>query len=189
MSDAPDSKISRIKPVERATNLTWAEWLEFMDGIGAKDLDHYQIAVKVLEELEGKIDSAAWWAQGVTIAYEQHIGRRIPGQRSDGSFQMNVSRATKLGMQKLMDAWVAFVASDPDIKELIATEPRIGGTDKRINWRAKAEDGSSIIVSSEPRPSGTASLVATQVGLESLELNEEAKAKWAAVLGRFLDGL
>jgi hypothetical protein len=26
----------RIKPVERATNRPWDEWLRFMDGIGAR---------------------------------------------------------------------------------------------------------------------------------------------------------
>jgi hypothetical protein len=61
----------RIKPVERATNRTWDEWLKFMDGIDAKSLNHHEIATKVLEELDGKIDNIGWWAQAVTVAYEQ----------------------------------------------------------------------------------------------------------------------
>jgi hypothetical protein len=31
---------ARIQPVERATDRTWDEWLRFMDGTGATDLDH-----------------------------------------------------------------------------------------------------------------------------------------------------
>jgi hypothetical protein len=47
---------AQIKPVERATDTTWDEWLQFMDGIGATELDHKAIALKVYEELEGSID-------------------------------------------------------------------------------------------------------------------------------------
>ena len=35
---------SRIKPIERAANRTWDEWLKFMDGIDAKNLSHHEIA-------------------------------------------------------------------------------------------------------------------------------------------------
>src|SRR5690606_35562374 len=167
-------------------NRSWEEWLAFMDSIGAADLDHTQIAVKVEKELAGAVDNPAWWAQGVTVAYEQHTGRRVPGQVADGTFQMNVSKATKLDMQALMDAWVAFAAADTRVTELIAEEPRRSGTDKRLNWRAKANDGSNVLVSSEPKPNGSASLVATLTGIASLELNEAAKKDWREILARFV---
>ena len=48
---------SRIKAIERTTNRTWDEWLQFMEGIGAKNLSHHEIATKLLEELDGKIDN------------------------------------------------------------------------------------------------------------------------------------
>jgi len=51
---------SRIKAVERATNRTWDEWLLFMDSIGAKKFSHHEIATKVLEELDGKVDNLGW---------------------------------------------------------------------------------------------------------------------------------
>ena len=75
---------SRIGPVERATNRTWDEWLRFMDGIGARDLDHKAIALEVYEELEGTVDQLGWWTQAVTVAYEQYIGRRIPDSAPTG---------------------------------------------------------------------------------------------------------
>ena len=31
---------ARIQPVERATDRTWDEWLQFMDGIGGTEPDH-----------------------------------------------------------------------------------------------------------------------------------------------------
>jgi hypothetical protein len=180
----------RIGPVERATNRTWDEWLRFMDDIGAKDLDHKAIALKVYEELDGTIEQCGWWAQSVTVAYEQHIGRRIPGQRSDGTFQTSVSRSTSFGMQELMDRWREFAAADETVRGIVDDgDQRVSGTDRRITWRTKARDGSSVIVTSEPKKNGTASIVVNQIGLQTLELNEEARERWASVVTRFLDGV
>ena len=180
---------SRIQAIERATSRTWDDWQRFMDGIDAKSLNHHEIATKVLELLDGKIDSPAWWAQSVTVAYEQHIGRRIPGQRPDGTFQTSVSKSTRLDMQQLMDKWVNFAATDEAVLAVTAADPRVSGTERRITWRTKARDGSDIRVTSEPKKDGTASIIAVQMGLQSKELNNEAKSQWASILQRFLDGL
>jgi hypothetical protein len=160
-----------------------------MDGIGAKNLNHHEIATKVLEELDGKVDNLGWWAQSVTVAFEQYTGHRIPGQRPDGTFQTSVSKATKLGMKDLMDKWVNFAAKDIDVLAVIAGDARVSGTEKRITWRTKARDGSEIRVTSEPKKDGTASIIAVQMGLQTNELNMEAKSKWSSILQRFLEGL
>lgn len=180
---------SRIKAVERATNRTWDEWLRFMDGIDAGNLSHHEIAIRVLEDLDGKMDNPAWWAQSVTVAYEQHIGRRIPGQRPDGTFQTSVSKATKLGMQELMDKWVVFAAGDQDVLADIGGEVRVSGTENRITWRTKASDGSSIRVTSEPKKDGTAAIIVNLMELQTHDLNIEAKSKWSSIVQRFLDWL
>lgn len=125
----------------------------------------------------------------MTVAYEQYIDRRLPGQRPDGTFQTSVSKATKLGMQALMDKWADFAAGDPETKALAAGEVRVSGTDKRITWRTKGHDGSDIRITSEPKKDGSASIIAVQMGLETDELNQAAKAKWAGILGRFVEGL
>lgn len=179
---------ARIKPVERATGRSWDEWLRFMDGIGAQDLDHQAIALQVYRELEGSVERLGWWTQAVTVAYEQYIGRRIPGQRSDGTFQTSVSRSTTLGMDDLMDRWQTFAADDETVQGIVIDgDLRVSGTDRRITWRTKARDGSSVVVTSEPKKNGTASLVVNQMGLATLELNEEARERWAAVVSRFLE--
>lgn len=176
----------RIKPVERATDRSWDEWLRFMDTVDAKNLNHKQIALKVYEELDGVIDQAGWWAQAVTVAYEQYIGRRVPGQRPDGTFQLSVSRQTRLGMADLMQEWQRFAAEDEDVQGMVGGDPRIGGTDRRMTWRTKAKDGSSVIVTSEPKRNGTASIVVTQLGLATLESNDLARERWSAIVKRFL---
>jgi hypothetical protein len=98
--------------------------------------------LKVYRELEGTIEQLGWWTQAVTMAYEQYIGRPVPGQRPDGTFQKSVSKSTSLG--------------------------------------------SSVIVTSEPNKKGTASIVAAQLGLATLESNDEARSRWSAIVARFL---
>jgi hypothetical protein len=181
--------IPRIKPIERATNRSWDEWLKFMDSIDARNLNHHEIATKLLEELDGKIDNIGWWAQSITVAYEQSIGRRIPGQRPDGTFQTSVSKSTKFDMKALMDKWADFAADDKDVLDLIAGDVRVSGTENRITWRTKGADGSSITVISEPKKDDRASIVVQHIGLETNELNMEAKSKWVSILDRFLAGL
>ncbi|RBY89493.1 hypothetical protein [Blastococcus sp. TF02A-30] len=180
----------RIGPVERATGRAWDEWMRFFEGIGAADLDHSQIALRVYEQLDGTVERVGWWTQSVTVAYEQHIGRRVPGQRPDGTFQTSVSRATPFAMRDLMDRWVAFATDDPVVRDVVVPEaPKVSGTDRRITWRTKAADGSSVVVTSEPKRNGTASLVATQIGLATPELNDAARQRWTEVVERFLAGL
>jgi hypothetical protein len=90
-------------------------------------------------------------------------------------------------MQDLMDKWVAFVAADDEVQAMIADEVRVSGTEKRITWRTKAEDGSSIRVTSEPKKNGTASIIVNHMELQTHELNVEAKDMWAAIVQRFLE--
>ena len=177
----------RIKPVERATNRTWDEWLRFMDAIDARELDHKEIALRVYETLDGTVEQVGWWTQAVTVAYEQYIGRRLPGQRPDGTFQTSVSRSTTLGMAELMEAWEGFAARDETVRGIVVGDLRVSGTERRITWRTKAVDGSSVVVTSEPKRNGTASIVATQIGLPTLEANDDARERWSAVVGRFLE--
>lgn len=180
---------ARIEAVERATGRSWDDWLAYMAGIGADGLTHHEIAAALVEELDGKVDNLGWWAQATAVAYEQYVGRRVPGQRPDGTFQTSVSRSTSIGMAALMDAWAAFAAADVAVLALITADPRVSGTANRITWRAKARDGAAIVVISEPKKDGTASLVVQHNGSPTLERNDEAKATWTAIADRFVGAL
>lgn len=177
---------SRTEAIERATGRSWHDWLAWFDSIGAAELDHHTIATHLLTELGGMVDNLGWWAQSTAVAYEHHIGRRIPGQQPDGTFRLSVSRTTSLSMLALMDAWVAFAADAADVQSLLAAAPRVSGTDKRITWRVKGTDDTAITVISEPKPNGAASIVVQHGGLASPEAVAETKAVWLAVVDRFL---
>jgi len=179
------TRSSRTAAVARATGRSWDAWLDHLNRIGASSLSHQEIAAAVLPELDGAVDNPGWWAQSIAVAYEQHIGRRVPGQRSDGTFQATVSRSTPLGMEALMQAWVAFAATDKDVLDLVQSEPRVSGTEKRITWRTRAKDGANVVVTSEPKKNGTASLVVQHMGCRTHDESRKARDAWTAILDRF----
>jgi hypothetical protein len=179
------TKSSRIAAVERATGRSWDDWLDYFNRIGASTLTHHEIATTVLAELDGKVDNPGWWAQSTAVAYEQHTGRRVPGQRPDGTFQTSVSRSTSLGMTELMDAWTSFAATDKDVLGLIEGDVRVSGTQNRISWRTKARDGANVVVISEPKKNGTASLVVQHIGCPTYDDSQQARHAWTAIVDRF----
>lgn len=179
---------SRIEAIERATGRSWPEWLAYLQSIHADELDHHAIATRLLAELDGMVENLGWWAQSTAVAYEHHIGRRIPGQQPDGTFRLSVSKATRSAMAELMAAWTAFAAADAEVLAMLAAEPRVSGTDKRITWRAKGAHDTAITVISEPKAGGTASLVVQHGGLPSPEAAAETRAAWVAAVDRFLAG-
>ena len=178
------------EPIERATERTWVEWLAFMEMIDAARLSHAQIARRVqaeLERMEPKVGNPAWWAQGITVAYEQHSGRRMPGQQADGSFELSVSKTVNVAMHEAMATWTQFVAHDEEVRLVTASEPKTSGTDKRLTWRAKSADGSALVFTSERLANGKTGIIMRQMKLPSYDANSAAKARWAAVLTRFID--
>ena len=156
-----------------------------MASIGADKLSHHEIASAVIGELDGKVDNLGWWAQATAVAYEQYVGRRVPGQRPDGTFQTSVSRSTPLGMDALIEAWTDFAATDQEVLDRITGDVRVSGTSNRMTWRTKGRDGTAITVISEPKKDGTASLVVQVIGTASLDDNNAAKAAWTDITTRF----
>ena len=177
---------ARIEAIERATGRSWDDWLSWMASIDADRLSHHEIATALLTELDGKVDNVGWWAQATAVAYEHDVGRRVPGQRPDGTFQTSVSRSTSLGMEALIQAWTDFAAADQDVLDRITGAARVSGTANRITWRAKGRDVSAYTVISEPKKDGTASLVVQIIGTASLDDNVEAKETWTAITARFV---
>lgn len=72
----------------KATGRRSADWFGMLDQAGARDWPHKQIA----EHLVDAHGVDAWWAQSITVGYEQATGRRRPGQQQDGTFTASVSR-------------------------------------------------------------------------------------------------
>ncbi|MDQ4145899.1 MAG: DUF4287 domain-containing protein [Actinomycetota bacterium] len=87
--------------VRKATDHTWDEWFRLLDRWGAKDRKHGEIA-RWLSEEHG-VDG--WWAQSITVAYEQERGIRAPGQRADGTYSVSASKTVGVPVKRLFEAF------------------------------------------------------------------------------------
>ena len=191
------TKPVNIESIEKATGKSWADWLKFMDKIGAKGMSHPDIAHAVYGHLvESKVfdDSAAnkdnrqnssgWWSQGVTVAYEQEIGRRQPGQRADGSFEISVTKVMGGSVSGVMDWWTSHAKTMHEFNGVkVDGEPRTSITKWSHNWRADLADGSKILVTASERSTSKAMISITLQKLSSAE----AADSWRAYSKKLLD--
>ncbi|MEH1102746.1 hypothetical protein [Micromonospora sp. CPCC 205561] len=83
------------------TGRGWDGWFGLLDAWGATGRTHTEIArwLVAAHELPG------WWAQTLTVGYEQTRGLRAPGQRRGGDFSAAGSRTVHVPVQRLFDAF------------------------------------------------------------------------------------
>ena len=174
----------RAAAIETATGTSLGTWVQRIDGADGRTLDHTAIARLLPERWE----ISEWWAQGVTVAYEQVIGRRVVGQSSAGDFAASASRTVAGDMDRVRDAWDAHLTPQRR-EELGLEEPTLTATDTWRYWRATVADGSrlSVNITTKDHHDGAAR---STVGLEHKGIGTAAardawKDIWRAVLTEF----
>nr|NLD40055.1 hypothetical protein [Actinomycetales bacterium] len=75
--------------VRAATGEGREHWFELLDGAGAVR-DGWKRAAMAAFLVARDVDP--WWAQGITVAYQQERGLRRPGQVADGTFEASISK-------------------------------------------------------------------------------------------------
>lgn len=173
------TKATNIAAIEKETKKSWDEWLDFFDQIGAKDLSHKEIALKVHESGW----AGNWWAQSVTVAYEQHIGRREPGQDNDGSFTVSVTRTFDVDLDETLAAWVKVADKLHEFNGVKLAKPNeTSKSDKWRYWRAYLADGSKTVVYISEKPGGKTLLAIQHEKLASADAVETWRSYWKEFL-------
>lgn len=172
--------------IAAATGIAWPDWAAWVDAHGGRDLTHAGIAelahARMSADTGHAVENAGWWSQSVAVAYEQQIGRRLPGQRQDGTFYVSVNRTVPVDPVAAMAAWQAYVADSDELGGFALAGPaRTSTTPKRLYWRAACTDGSTLQLAVEPRPAGS-QLTMTQEVLPNPGAREESRQVWKAVL-------
>lgn len=163
--------------VKKATGRDWDEWLKLLDEAGAQEMDHKSIAAWLNEN---HIESG-WWAQSVTVGYEQARGMRKVHERPDG-FSVSVSKTINGAIGDLYTAW-----TDPKKREswLPGVELDYTTANENKNLRAKwPEDDSQLMVYFYDKGDGRTQVVVQLEKLASEELVEERRTFWREALGR-----
>ncbi len=152
VGEAPPLATSDARIRER-TGRGWEEWFEVLDGWGAAELAHREIARRVAAELG--IDPLAWNAQAITSSFERARGLRVVGERADG-FSVTVQRTATVPVETLFDAWAdastrASWLPEDLLRERTATRPRSarfdwdGGPSRvHVTFLAKGEASSTV---------------------------------------------
>ncbi|GAA3342813.1 hypothetical protein GCM10017714_32800 [Curtobacterium pusillum] len=135
-----------------ATGRSPDDWYERIDGIGGRTIGHPAIAAWLVDE-----GVEPWWAQGVTIGYEQSRGLRIPGQRSDGTFAVSASRQVPGEREAVLDRIVPVFSA---AFGFAPTSERRGG--KRPSARWTFPDRESVLVTTEDGSRADTVRIATQ---------------------------
>ena len=178
------TKPSNISRIETTTGKKWDEWVSWLESVGAADLPHPEIATIVHGVLEGKVESPGWWAQNITVAYEQHIGRREPGQQSDGTFEMSVTKTLAGTKEDVFALWAEAHGMDDEFNSQAVSDARTSITPVRSYWRCSLANGTAVNVAVEKKSPARAMISITHTKLRSSEEKDEWRAYWKDQLER-----
>lgn len=174
---------ANVDAITAATGHTWDDWVSFLDAEGARERSHADIASLAGGRLAPSLKNPGWWAQGVAVAYEQHIGRRLPGQRADGTFEVAVSKTLTGALDAVMGRWVTRVA---DLRYFDGVAPegeaRSSESEKWRRWRLDLADGTRILADVSSKGPESSLLVVTCSKLRSPEQVEDRRAFFRGLL-------
>ncbi|WP_306367474.1 hypothetical protein [Nocardiopsis sp. CC223A] len=162
--------------VRERTGRGYDEWFAVLDAWGATGRTHKEIAAHLVRE-QGV---AGWWAQSLTVAYEQERGMRAPGQRRDG-YSASASKTVRAPMEEVFAA-----LSKKDVRERWLAGPgltvRSDNPPKRVT--ADLGDGTRVVFYLTAKDPDRVSVAVEQSRLAGPEAVAEAKESWRERLGR-----
>ena len=138
--------------IRQRTGRGWEEWFDLLDGWGAFERPHKEIAREVAAELG--IEPLAWNTQAITVSYERARGLRAVGERVDG-FGITASKTVGVPVDRLFDAFVSEALRKrwlpDDLRERTATKPKSarfdwgdGETRVNVTFTAKGEAKATV---------------------------------------------
>lgn len=172
----------RVPAIERATGRSWDDWLGIFEAAQARTLSHPEIARVARTHVPEDLQNPDWWAQGIAIAFEQHVGLRVPGQSSSGDFRVSASRTLPLDRDAAIEAWVTAHGDRPEHLGHEPGVPRPSRTEKRTFWRFSLEGAGKVEVAATSKDPDRAVLTVSQDGLADGEQIEAWRAHWKGLL-------
>lgn len=164
--------------VVRSTGRPREEWHELLDTAGATGWPHKRIAEWLVTE--HAVDG--WWAQSLTVGYEQARGMRQPGQRPDGTFDANVSRTVAAGVQDVS----ALVSDDARVAAWVGEGWHVASSSPGKRARLESDDGSRALIELTAVSAEKSRVAVQHMRLPDSEAVGEWKAFWKDALGRLV---
>lgn len=166
--------------VRAATGEGREHWFELLDGAGAvrDGWKHTAMAAFLVSE---EVDP--WWAQGITVAYEQARGLRQPGQAADGTFEASASKTLAVDLAAL---W-PWLTDAEKRRRWLGAGYRMTGETPGKSVRLSGPNGARVVLNFYgPVPAGTPTgkqrLQAQVRNLPDSEAAVAMKEHWRAAL-------
>lgn len=172
MAGVSESNVSDEK-LKAATGKSREEWHALLDAESASEWAHPQIA-RWLVEAHG-VDG--WWAQGITVGYEQARGMRLPGQLADGTFSVTSSKTFAYRQRVTLDLVIAAFTD-----HFSAAPASVSPEAKHPTARWKFDDGISVLATISPVNGDKSRAALTHLKLTAPDQLEPARAALAEVL-------
>jgi len=164
--------------IAAGTGRTWDEWLVSFESVDAATLTHKEIVAAA-----SKAGAPSWWRQMIAVKYEQHEGRRTPGQDSDGKFSVSASKTCTCSLDAALQRWKKVMASRPDPSGIaIERGPEVSSTEKWRHWRAGLADGTRAVVNISAKSPDNSVISVQHEKLLSQDAVEHWKQYWKSVL-------
>ena len=152
------------------------EWFAILDAQQATGWTHTTIA-RWLAANHDALDG--WWAQSVTVRYEQARGMRAPGQMADGTFTVGASRTVAADQQAALDAAIAAFSAHLEAQPAV-----VNRTARYPSARWRLPHGEAILVSANPTKDARTQVSAAHSRIASPERVALAKSELASAVER-----
>jgi hypothetical protein len=166
-----------------ATGKDWENWMKHLKKAGAQEMAHKDIALM----LQNQFNLSSWWAQSITVRFEQETGRRVPGETFENTFQANISKTVNGNADELFAKWVDRFSAITSLNGVrLKSEPATSVTKKWHYWRIKLRDGSSISINFSQKEKKRSLVQVNHDDLLSAGEVEQWKDFWRKQLENFL---
>ncbi|MBR8743918.1 hypothetical protein [Nocardiopsis sp. MG754419] len=168
--------------VAEATGRGYDAWFALLDTWEGTTRTHTRIAAHLVEE--HGVDG--WWAQTVTVGYEQERGLRAPGQKKDG-FALSASKTVNVPVERLFEAF-----ADPELRQEwlpLPVHERAATAGRRFT--ADLPEGTRVAVTFQAKGENKSLVGVEHTRIDSAERAAEWKADWRTRLTdmkRLLEG-
>ena len=166
----------------KSTGKTWKQWMEVFKRIKAKGLAHKEIAELLVSDYE----VSGWWAQSLTVRFEQETGKRVPGERSDGSFYVTVSMTIEGDVDSVFDKWINKFSTYSSFNKIKTIDsPVTSVTPKWRYWKIKLGDRSKLNINFARKSDNKTLVQVNQENLSGTDQIEKWRTYWKKELSVF----
>ena len=163
--------------VEARTGKKWAEWIRILDAAGARKMSHQEIVAYLSE----RHSVGPWWAQMVTVSYEQARGMREKHQKPEG-YEISSSKTLAVPVSALYKAWHDAKARSRWLAEKkLVIRKATANRSMRITW---SDQKTSVSVNFYAKSGGKSLVTVQHSKLPDAKAGERMKAYWGKALER-----